>query len=206
MRALVRRLDALLRRRLGVFEFCDDPECLLRLRLARAPHDLLLPDATVCAGEPVLELHLWNEQLPLPPRAGPDLAWAVRLHRLWVKSLRLVAQHIGSDAHLAGVRALGGSTVLADSEEVVGRYGLFRRLGFAVLPAKCTLGCFGEFWKSCMPGSSCGRSTLPASGAGRWQRCAGLKTGCRQTRVCTDSARRAQTSARSRPPGDSAWS
>lgn len=67
LRALVRALDAFLRRRKGVFEFCDDPDCRLRLQVAPAPNDLQLEDVTVPAGQPVLILHLRNESLPRAP-------------------------------------------------------------------------------------------------------------------------------------------
>ena len=76
MRALMRRIDAWMLRVLGIFEFSDDPECVLRLQITRAPHTLCLNGRVVNAGEPVLELHLWNEHIPPLPPSGPDLAWA----------------------------------------------------------------------------------------------------------------------------------
>lgn len=81
MRALVRAFDRFLCRATGVFEFCDDPECLGRLQWARAPHDLSLSDGTqVRAGAPVLMLHNVDVQpgqpagaFPSPPPAGGNL-------------------------------------------------------------------------------------------------------------------------------------
>ena len=97
MRILVRALDTVLRWVYGVFEFCDDEACLLRLRVTRAPHAIPLPDGEVPAGAPVLEPHLWNEHMPPIPQEGADVAWAVRTYRMLVDSLPAVAYQIRHD-------------------------------------------------------------------------------------------------------------
>ena len=58
LRCLITRLDRLLRQWRGVFEFSDAPDCLFRLRVARAGHALRLPEGEIPAGAKVLELHL----------------------------------------------------------------------------------------------------------------------------------------------------
>jgi hypothetical protein len=147
MRALVRHFDALLRWVYGVFEFCDDEDAILRLQVTRAPHALPLGGHAADAGEPVLALHLWNEHLPALPTAGPDLAWAARARRLLIWSLRAVARQMRHDPRLAGVRAVGGVTVLLSPAERPGGARLMQRLGFAVVPYYNPLGRFGEFWE-----------------------------------------------------------
>lgn len=144
MRALIRHFDRLLRQALGVVEFCDDPEGLLRIRVTTAAHDVPLPDRAIPAGMPILELHLWNEHVPPLPPAGPDLAWAVRSRRMLIASLRSLARQMETDARLAGVQAIGGATVLPS----LGGEGLFKRLGFAIHPYRNPLGRFGEFWEN----------------------------------------------------------
>src|ERR1700681_4445282 len=57
----VRQLDAALRRRQGIIEFTRDPQCILRLSAHRAEADVLLRDRRVQRGEPIGEIHLWNE-------------------------------------------------------------------------------------------------------------------------------------------------
>ncbi|MGB9776446.1 MAG: YkoP family protein [Anaerolineae bacterium] len=148
MRALVRAFDRLLCRATGVFEFCDDPECLLRLQWARTPRDLSLSDGTrVRAGAPVLMLHLWNEHLPHPLANGPDLRWAARIHRMLVHSFREVARWLVEQPEGEQVEAIGGITVLALSAD--GRpTPLIQRLGFEVFPYRRALGRFGEFWEN----------------------------------------------------------
>ncbi len=147
LQSVVRGFDAWLRRRKGVFEFCEDPECLLRLRLSRAPHTLNLEDGMLQPGEPVLELHLWNEHIPLPT-GGTDLVWASKMYRLWIRSLRGTAAYLQADRQLAGVRAVGGATALLAPGGSAGGQRLMRRLGFAILPYRGHLGGFGEFWEN----------------------------------------------------------
>ncbi|MGQ9467022.1 MAG: YkoP family protein [Anaerolineae bacterium] len=148
MRALVRAFDRFLCQATGVFEFCDDPECLVRLQGARAPHDLSLSDGTqVRAGAPVLMLHLWNEHLPHPAANGPDLQWAARVHRMLTHSLREVAQWMVEQPEGEQIEAVGGITVLALS--TAGRpTPLIRHLGFDIFPYRRVLGRFGEFWEN----------------------------------------------------------
>jgi hypothetical protein len=140
-RALVRRFDELVRRILGVVEFTSDPDCLLRIRLARLPHPVEIGRARLPAGAPYVEIHLWNEHLPAMPQTGPDFPWAARSARLFVHSMRLLATHLASEPALADSRAVGGTAVLADDPSSI---ALLRRLGFAVADAPTAL---GAFWK-----------------------------------------------------------
>ncbi|MCS7283537.1 MAG: hypothetical protein RMK65_09575 [Anaerolineae bacterium] len=148
MRPLVRAFDRFLRRATGVFEFCDHPQCVLRLQWARAPHDLVLSDgAYVRKGARVLILHLWNEHLPQPGPEGPNMVWAIQVQRMLVFSLKEAARWLAAQTDGDQVRAVGGITVLAFSED--GHVSpLIRRLGFDVFPYRRALGRFGEFWEN----------------------------------------------------------
>lgn len=148
MRALIRGLDRFLRWARGVFEFCDDPQCILRLRLTRTPRELHLPGRVVGKGEPMLEIHLWNEHLPLPPAEGPDVAWALRIGRMWMHSLRCAGRYMRNDPRLNGVRAIGGVTVLLFAGDHTGGIRLMERSGFIVVPHRNPLGRLGEFWQN----------------------------------------------------------
>ena len=148
MRPLVRAFDHFLCRATGVFEFCDDPQCILRLQWARAPRDLRLSDDTqIPKGARVLMLHLWNEHIPRPGPNGPDIAWAMRVQRMLAFSLREVARWLMDQPAGKQPEAIGGITVLALTED--GRVSpLIRRLGFDVFPYRRALGRFGEFWEN----------------------------------------------------------
>lgn len=148
MRPLVRAFDRFLRRVIGVFEFCDRTDCLLRLQWKRAPRDIPFSDGTVVRkGAPVLMIHLWNEHLPRPGPAGYDLAWAIRARRMLISSFREVARWLAAQPQGEQVEAIGGVTVLAISSD--GSISpLIRRLGFDVFPYRGALGRFGEFWEN----------------------------------------------------------
>jgi hypothetical protein len=148
MKSAIRGLDALLRRRLGVFEFCDAPDCVLRVRVAPAMHPIVLPDRLVPRGAAVLDLHLWNEHVPAMPPAGPDLAWALTFQRRLILSFRALAGHVPHDSRMATAQAVGGVTVLLLPGDEGGSEKLLRRLGFTVFPYHSPLGRFGEFWEN----------------------------------------------------------
>jgi hypothetical protein len=148
MRVLIRRFDALLSRAIGVFEFCDDSNCVLRLQITQKSRALCFAGQGVRAGEPVLGLHLWNEHIPPLPLAGPDLAWAAQMRRLFIHSLRAVAVQMTSDPRLARVRAVGGATTLLSPDSHSGGRRFLQRLGFTILPYRSPLGRFGEFWEN----------------------------------------------------------
>lgn len=69
--------DAILRSYYGIYEFIDDPYCILRAGLTQARAPVLFSDGTdVAVGELIGTLHFWNEHLPRYSDRGPDLAWA----------------------------------------------------------------------------------------------------------------------------------
>ncbi|MCR4405372.1 MAG: hypothetical protein NUW24_00390 [Anaerolineae bacterium] len=150
MRAIVRRFDGLLRRAFGVTEFCDDPQCLLRVQLARCPRHVRLSDgAQLLPGEPVLMLHLWNEHVPPMGSTGPDLPWAIKAYRQLIPSLHRVATLVATDPRWAGIRAVGGISVLILLDSASSSARLMERLGFDVMPHPSgPLGRFGEFWEN----------------------------------------------------------
>jgi hypothetical protein len=148
VRALVFAIDRLLRRAHGVYEFTGDPEGLLRLQITHAPRTLHLPGLEVSKGDPVLGLHLWNEQVPPIPPNGPDLAWGLALQRRFVRSLRAVAAEMQRDPRLAVVRAVGASTGVLVPGDASSGVRAFQRLGFAVTPYLPPLGRFGAFWEN----------------------------------------------------------
>jgi hypothetical protein len=80
-------LDTWLRRREGVFEYSHKPDCILRAQLGRLTTDVLLSDGTFGrSGDRVIDLHFWNEQIPVKPVAGYSLAWGCRFNRSVAKS------------------------------------------------------------------------------------------------------------------------
>ena len=133
VRRLIKGLDGVVRRAVGVVEFIDDPTCLLRLRFTRLHQARVLRDGVLPAGSPILELHLWNEHIPAMPAAGPDAQWAARTQRRLRHSLSLLAQAMCTHPQLGGAVAIGGPTTLLSDPP---SHALMERLGFQVLPGE----------------------------------------------------------------------
>jgi hypothetical protein len=148
LRRVIRRFDAFQRRRLGVYEYCGAADCILRISVERTSDAVLLGDVSVAPGEQVVVLHFWNEHLVPMPARGPDIAYALAAHRVFVGSLRALARHLLDDPALADVRAVGGVIVLLSPHDHPAGLRLMERLGFAVRPHPQPLGRFGEFWEN----------------------------------------------------------
>src|SRR5690348_9606871 len=87
----IQALDRMLRRCHGVHEYTDDPECMIRIAWRTARHDILLRDGTIVrSGDAIVELHLWNQQLPPIPPPGPGIAWGAAADRQVRRSLTLL--------------------------------------------------------------------------------------------------------------------
>jgi len=148
MKQVVRAFDRFLCWLHGVFVFWDDPDCMFRAELARARREIVVPGAVIPAGEKVLLIHFWNEQMPQIPPEGPSMAQALRASRRIVSSFRVLARLLRSDPQMADVQALGGATVLFAAGDESGGEKLFIRLGFTMYPYRSPLGRFGEFWEN----------------------------------------------------------
>lgn len=127
----IRRLDAYLRKRDGIFEFTDDSRCVLRVHLAAAESDICFSDGTMIRrGDPVGVLHLWNEHLATIPDDGPDLRWGSTLRRSLLRSFEALAHAAERDPRLARARAFGGNAVFVSRNgapqiaRMARRYGL----------------------------------------------------------------------------------
>ncbi|HEV2300733.1 MAG TPA: hypothetical protein VGR91_04105 [Stellaceae bacterium] len=129
---LVRALDAALRHILEIREFTARPDCLLRISLGRADADVRLGDgAAISRGDPVVDLHLWNEQLPSGDAS--TLACSNALRRRMVSSLGELARYLDAEPSMAGVMAVRGRIAcLAESQVEVLRH-LAAAIGFEMI-------------------------------------------------------------------------
>jgi hypothetical protein len=123
-------LDRWLRQRQGVYEFSDDPMCLFRIRRSDADCDVALGDGTVVrCGDPVLDLHLWNEHVPPVGVRGFSVAWARQMTRGIELSLYALARYLKATRALDDIVALRGDmrfgTVQRNGQlaRIAGRYG-----------------------------------------------------------------------------------
>jgi hypothetical protein len=113
VRRLIRSLDKLLRRSYHIYEFNKDPDCILRLSLGVSDRELVLSNGRhIQRGDPVGEVHFWNEHIPEIPEAGPDLAWARLFQKRLKFSLKVLAEHIANNPIYAQVQVFQGDPPL----------------------------------------------------------------------------------------------
>ncbi len=123
-------LDRWLCRRLGIYEYSAGEDCLFRAELKRADETVLLCDGLeVRPGDPLLELHLWNEHVP-PMGRGPSLAWGRRTARVMDASLRELGRHLTQSFDCRSVVALRAQMRLRTGRQSAQLACIFRRFGF----------------------------------------------------------------------------
>lgn len=149
LRRLIAGIDGWLRRRQGIFEYTQNPECILRLSRGTAPRDIILPDDTqVAAGEVVGELHMWNEHAPTIPAGGPSVGWAKKLQRGFKTSLQDLAAYVPTDPSFASVRVFhaAGAFVGRNGNEQIEK--MARHYGFETIDMDPPKDIFGRihFW------------------------------------------------------------
>jgi hypothetical protein len=130
---IVFRLDRPLRRRRGVFEFSSDPDCIFRAERKRLERPLSLVDGTRLApADTVIDLHLWNEQVPVLASRGATVSWAGRMNRALDTSLRELARFMRRTPGFEDVRAVRAELTFgteADTRQLLricGHYGFQR--------------------------------------------------------------------------------
>jgi hypothetical protein len=99
----------------------------LSCRPGTARSDILLQHGTlVRSGDAIVELHLWNEQLPLISPDGPNMAWGALVHKQIRRSLTLLAIHLVANPDVVAVHAeaaLGCRMGQQQRVRFAGRYG-----------------------------------------------------------------------------------
>jgi len=129
----VKRVDAALRARQGIEEYTDDPLCVLRISLGKAGRALTLSDgARIAPDDEVVQIHFWNEQLPLIPRTGPNAAWAATLGGRVRHSLSLFVARMQVDRRFDAMTALWTDPPAADGVGQMQMSRIGRHLGFDV--------------------------------------------------------------------------
>ena len=128
IRWIVRGIDFFLRRHYRVVCYSDHPDCLLRVSPGISDVDIDLSDGThVHKGDPVLDLHLWNERLASRLLSMHGLARGKGLIQYLRTSLRLLSDWCRSPSATNSFVALraefGMVTELHQVEPLLGRLG-----------------------------------------------------------------------------------
>jgi hypothetical protein len=131
-RGFVRAIDWCLRRFYRVKPFTDDPGCILRLSPGRSQRDLCLSDGKrVRVGDPVLDIHLWNERLPSLSQVSWMVDWTRFLLHGFRISLALLAEYLSYHSATGREVVLRGEMGAASDFQTA--KNIFERLGFDVV-------------------------------------------------------------------------
>jgi hypothetical protein len=113
LRTLVVGLDEWLRRQNGLLEFSHSPDCMLRVARNRAECEMVLSDGVVVGrGDPILDLHFWNERIP-QTSATQGLGWGGRFGRQLIRSFCELSEAIERDPRLCDAVAIRGRLAFA---------------------------------------------------------------------------------------------
>jgi hypothetical protein len=129
-------VDALIRTYYGIYEFIDDPKCVLRVALGQARTAVTLSDGTrVENGELIGTLHFWNEHLPRYAPDGPNLRWACAIRDQMQRSLCSLAEYVEREPAWREIRALRGEAALSTRLGILQVQRVGERYGFERVPA-----------------------------------------------------------------------
>lgn len=133
LRWLIRAIDFLLRRLMGIVEFDSAEDSLIRVEFGQAVRGVRLADGThLQPGDAVLELHLWNEHLLSLPSWQSNLRWATVMRRRAAQSLRSLARHMRTDHRCDDIKALLIRPALAGGRRASVLSRIVARHGFEV--------------------------------------------------------------------------
>jgi hypothetical protein len=124
-------LDRQLRTQGGVFCYSADPKCVFRIGVTKLQSPAMLDWwTTLPAGATIVEIHLWNERIPLPSEHESVIAWALAFGRGFAHSLRLLSAYLAENPELHCVRAIRAEMALGPPEMTKRLLGITGRLGF----------------------------------------------------------------------------
>ncbi|HEY6842934.1 MAG TPA: hypothetical protein VI391_02115, partial [Thermoanaerobaculia bacterium] len=137
----IRWIDRALLAHYGIFEYSDDPQCVLRAGLTKSPAAVTLQDGTsIARGETVAELHLWSQR-SMAVRNG------IELRRRVAKSFHQFANFARADARFAPLRGVLVRTSVCDQFPRALLEKLSARWGWEVDDQpRSAGGRFADFW------------------------------------------------------------
>jgi hypothetical protein len=131
---LMEAVDRRLRCRLGVIEYTRSSDCILRMQIIRNADYVLLKDGTCLRPDDrIIDLHFWNQQVPLMPEAGPTLGWACRMNDSFKRSLQELAHHLAARTDvddIVAIRAIAALGVNARGDKIS---RILSRFGFEIV-------------------------------------------------------------------------
>jgi hypothetical protein len=129
-------IDSILRRCHSIIEYTSDPNCILRIKLGRLDEDIVLSDGSRGgAGARIIDLHLWNEQIPRMPRQGASIAWALQMNACFRFSLEALARYLARRPDFDDIVLIRCNMAFGGPDRNAQMVRLISRYGFELVPA-----------------------------------------------------------------------
>jgi len=129
------RIDDELRRRNGVIEYSNDPQCVFRMQPKTARRNVTLGDGTVVhRGDKLVLIHLWNEHVPEIPLGGPTILWGRKMGRMMGRSFRQLSEFLADNPAYACAVAIQAELALATSSQTAQLVRIMQHFGFEIVP------------------------------------------------------------------------
>lgn len=149
-------------------EFSDRTDCVLRIAKIRCHAGMTVPHTLdLRTGDSILDLHLWNENLPTSLLASEPINGAIQFRARLRTSLSLLAAHIAAETDMADVKALRARIVLRRNDRAARYITAARQFGFtATLPRQSRTECLHNGFENLLLDAlyrvfSCTRKTRP---------------------------------------------
>ena len=115
-------------------EYTSNPFCILRIGIGRLDRDMSFEDGTVGrSGERMIDLHLWNEHIPLISGHGPSVGWARRWQHCMDVSFRELVQFLICRPDLNDIAVLRAVSAFGAGDRSAGNMLLMQRYGFKLV-------------------------------------------------------------------------
>lgn len=129
-------IDRYLRRRLAIFEYSQSSDCMFRVEIVENAQDVLLVDGTrLRVGDRLIELHFWNEHIPVMPRNGATIAWARHISRCFDVSMRELAVFLAGRRDLDDIRGIHANMTGGAKKQTQQLVRIVQRYGFEWIPS-----------------------------------------------------------------------
>jgi hypothetical protein len=123
--------DRWLRHLQSVFEYSASPRCVFRAQFDRSKRTYVFADdAHIRSGARIINLHFWNEQIPILSRHASVLGWGLQIQRSLAFSLSELARYLASRPQLADVAAVRIIITITASDRTGQIHRMLARLGF----------------------------------------------------------------------------
>jgi hypothetical protein len=128
---LILGLDGWLRRRQALIEYSSDRRCVFRIQIGRLERDVALADGTRGrTGDRVVDLHIWNEHVPIMPKEGATIVWARLALDHLDTSLRELARYLAARRDLDDILIIRGNAACGVPEQRAQVTRMCERYGF----------------------------------------------------------------------------